>query len=669
MLVLGAGASLGGEAGLPLFKQIRSHIVDSLLPSDGLDPRDDLFESFVEKMAPESFFHTFVTAQVDVVGALVETFNANAPEPNAVHRACASLLAGGATAWTTNYDTLLEEACRDLGRPAAVWASPEPRSSRHDLAKPHGSLPPRSNGTWPAQPAPNLVFETSHLLADLPETWADAIVGDVAGRGIVLVGYSGADVDIAPHLARALDAAEWTAWFAMPREAALLERRYDLRSRSGPPGDPPLMLSPNPSESFLEWLGKNGLMSPVEPCPANRRPSLAGFDDISFPDLVRADVLANLGLARTSQALYERMARSRRTPIRDRVTASLRLARRNANRLRRKAPAAPLIRGVSRLPRWAPGVAVARNIAAEDSRTADEWPGTGVLQRWFDEAAPRTYRAVGLSLIRRLRYEGRLEEARNRAEQLLADARFVHPSPDHVAGLSFQLTEVYRMQGRMTAAVDLIQRGFSRILGTSLVLWEEFEDIACRIQRFDVSPAIGDDLALLGRSFARIGEPFGQETISLAHAIHRRQRGDHSSALVTLMMLGEATRNASPLLHDEAIFHTAETFRLLGDDDAALHYLGRMDRRWFLHDAFTKVALALIDPPGFDPVASLRDAHGEFVAKGCPWGEAVAVDVAAHLSVDIGLPSSEVARARACFVIEGTPSYSSDPAGWTFAMI
>ncbi|MDQ3956591.1 MAG: SIR2 family protein [Actinomycetota bacterium] len=669
LLVLGAGASFGGEAGLPLFWQIRKRIVDVLVPRMDLDPRDSLFESFVERMAPESFFHAFASAGVDVVRALVDTFNASVPQPNAVHHACASLLKDGAKTWTTNYDTLLEEACDDLGRRAAVWTPPAPQPPHYDIAKPHGSLRARVKGVWSADPSLSLVFETTHLLADLPAEWADALVHNATGRGIVLVGYSGADVDMAPHLKQAIDAADWALWFATSSEERRLIRRYDLSRRPGPPGDPPLVLSANPADSFLQWLKQNRLISRVDACPPNLSPDLRGFGQLVFPELLRADILANLGLAQTSQALYKGMRWSRGVPMADRLTASLRLARRNASRLRRRRVPAALMRGLTRLPRRAPGVAVARRLAAEDARTADAWPGTDVLRRWYENADPRTYRGIGLNLIRRLRYEGRLKEAQTLAEHLLRDARFANPSPNHVAGFSFQLTEIFRMQGRMTAALELIERGFSRILGTSLVLWEEFEELACCIQRFDDSPDIDDRLVTLARSFSRIDEPFGQETISLAYAIHRRQMGDYSGSLLTLMLLAESTRSTSPLLHNEALFHCAETLRLLGQTDAALQRLDAIDRRWYLHDPFAKVVRAIIGPPNLDLRASLQSAHVEFVTKGCPWGQAIAADVADYLSVDIGLSATEVSEARAWFATERTRAYSSDPGRWTFAMV
>lgn len=622
-LFLGAGASFGGEAGLPLFWQIRAHIVDMLVPRTELDPRDELFELLVSKMAPESFFHAFATAGVDVVRALVETFNANAPRPNPVHRACASLLASGATVWTTNYDTLVEEACQSLGAYPSVWSSPDSPPGHYDIAKPHGSLPPRVAGEWAPDSSPNLVFETNHLLADLPGAWEAALISDVERKGIVVIGYSGADIDIAPHLARALDAAYWVVWFATPPEEARLLHRYQLNLRSGPRGDPALSLTDNPAESFLAWLERHQLFSTQEPCPPNWRPNLGGFDRLVLPELARADVLANLGLARTSESLYRDITRSAAAPLRDRLTASLRMARRNATRLRHRKPAAVFIRGFSALPGRAPGVAVARRLAAEDTRSAETWPTTDVLWKWFNATDPRTYRGIGLGLIRRLRYEGRLEEARELAESLLRDSRFDHPSPSHVAGFSFQLTEIFRMQGRMNAAEELIERGFARLLGTSLVLWEEFESLACRIQRFDLSVELDDQLLVLARAFSRINEPLGQETISMAEAIHRRQMGDHPGALVILMLLAEATRSTSPLLHNEALFHSAETFRLLGEQDAALEHLARIDTRWYLHDPFVKVCRVLINPAFTDASELLRDAHAQFMISGCPWGEAM----------------------------------------------
>lgn len=629
-----------------------------------------MFDVLVSRMAPESFFHTLTEAQLNVAEALIESFNANAPEPNAVHRACGSLIRQGASLWTTNYDTLVEEACAKLNASPVVWSLTDATPpSGFKIAKPHGSLPARVAGKWSFDPDVKLIFETTQLLADLDRAWADALLASTSDKGVVLVGYSGADTDIAPHLRDAIGAASWVKWFATPREEGTLLRRFDLNSRTGPVAEPALVLNVNPGEAFLEWLANERLIAHAESCPPNLDPSLAGFDDLEIPRLARADLLANLGLSGVAVDLYRETIRSRRAGFRDRSVAALRIARKNALRLRRRRVAASAIRATARLPGSTAVTAISRRLAAEDSRTSDVWPTTETLRTWFEAKDQRNYRGIGLGLIRRLRYEGRLAEARALAESLLSDARFANPSPSHVASFSFQLTETLRMQGNMPLAFELIDRGFSRLLGTSLVLWEEFEQIACRIQCFDAAAGLDVELLDLGRAFSKIEEPFAQETVAMAHAVHLRQQGHHASALSLLMLLVEATRSTSPLLHDASKFHVAETLRLIGDVKGATRVLETIHGHWYLHGALVKVLQTMLEPSHADAERRLREAYEEFIEKGCPWGSAIVCDVSAAARIDIGLSTEDVVSARDWFTMAKTRSYSSDPRGWTFSMI
>lgn len=120
--------------------------------------------------------------------------------PNRNHYALASVLAQGATVWTTNYDTLIEDAAKELGVlcHALAWPNPpvcnDPACGAPHLYKPHGSFRPVELHRQ------QLIYQSVQVLKGLDEKWADAFRTSLGSHHVVVAGYSGNDVDVMPIL-------------------------------------------------------------------------------------------------------------------------------------------------------------------------------------------------------------------------------------------------------------------------------------------------------------------------------------------------------------------------------------------------------------------------------------------------------------------------------------
>jgi tetratricopeptide (TPR) repeat protein len=124
---------------------------------------------------------------------------------NAWHRFLATAIGLGCHVVTTNFDTLIEQACDELGVPYRLVgsASQARRVSSHVSAGPgvvlkiHGTLV----GTDGGRGTSRLAVALRHVGRGLPLAMAGLFRGLIGARPLVIVGYSGRDdFDIAPLL-------------------------------------------------------------------------------------------------------------------------------------------------------------------------------------------------------------------------------------------------------------------------------------------------------------------------------------------------------------------------------------------------------------------------------------------------------------------------------------
>lgn len=250
----GAGASSCQPAALPLFAQVRDHVLVQLGLGDFARPASKV-RRLAEGLVPEPFMLSLARAGVPVADWLGTVFRA--PRPNAVHAVLAQLATAGAKVWTVNFDDGIERAAP---RPLAVVAWPAKPEGPAELLKPHGT----AGGP--------LIVDAAQVLRGLDPDWLRRLREDVAGRTVVFIGYRGRDLDLRPIWPAALSAASRVLWFDMPAaddpsQAEQDDKRrllYELhaagRLRFPPPGSPPRPgLPPNPSWAFVRWAEREDL--------------------------------------------------------------------------------------------------------------------------------------------------------------------------------------------------------------------------------------------------------------------------------------------------------------------------------------------------------------------------------------------------------------------------
>ncbi len=273
----GAGLSRPAPTGLPVFWQIR----DALLRAVGLpeytEPRDTAGartptakESLAAGLLPEPFLEAMATAPTDTADWMRKVLHVE--QVNVGHRCVAELLDGGSAVWTVNFDEGIEAAA---GRKLRVCALEGDPAAPADIYKPHGTLSGR------------MLFQASEVLAGLPERWLQALRAATAGKTVLLVGYSGNDLDFHPVWDDVLLDAKQVIWFCFANEQdahrALLRRTNAAAKLYMPPATA-VSGRPNPTVDFVDWCVRHGLVhftieevdSLSQPTTAPTFPALSG---------------------------------------------------------------------------------------------------------------------------------------------------------------------------------------------------------------------------------------------------------------------------------------------------------------------------------------------------------------------------------------------------------
>ncbi len=254
----GAGLSLPPPSGLPVFWQIRDSVLrqlgmDEFVPPSETPPfRSNRSSSPRERLAegllPEPFLQLLEDSGVPVNPWLDELLEVKTP--NAGHRCVAELIAQGATAWTVNFDTGIEQAAG--GRLVVHDLDHHPLADA-DLRKPHG--------TWHGKK----LFQGRDVMAGLPRDWESLLRAEVADRIVVLVGYSGNDLDFRPIWDNVLQSSRHVIWFCMNDAEEAAKRRLLPRTANrgllSTPLPQPHPVFANPTLEFARWCRDNRLVS------------------------------------------------------------------------------------------------------------------------------------------------------------------------------------------------------------------------------------------------------------------------------------------------------------------------------------------------------------------------------------------------------------------------
>ena len=632
-LFLGAGASLAAPAGLPLFGDIRQAVLDASGASETLQRRAALTRVEARRrllnvaayLAPEAALYALRRAGVPVNKVIVELMNqivsSGGGRPNSLHCLAAEALRRDGKVWTTNYDTLIEDAHRsDPGRfggltPASPFTS-DPISADANLFKIHGSFPERSDekSLWDVPPKGSLAFDVAAVVAGLRPDWEASLRAAIAGRDVIVIGYRGIDVDLYPVLTETLPGASSVTWFTRSgyrdREArAVLDRYPFLRNDAA--ASHRLIVEDRPDVACFDhvvsrWpdLHPGGIHPALEVSAIPRDRLAARF--LSTSAVTREQLLSQLG--------FERFTRPGGRAFRPAP-----LARSIVRQFRGTRFLGAPIRSAAELP-VAPVRDRVRYLAGDSLIASETWPSTTVLARWHQENPTP---GVRLPLIRRLYWEGRLDEALRFADEGIGnelsniDDTWV---PDRVGGLAYWRSEILRCQGRTTEAVTEVHRGLPSLCSTVLALWLGFTELACPV--IDGVPLTADERVRafeLREAMAVTRETGGTAWLNLLLAVNEALRGDLDLADAILETARrESTDQHLNLLTAEIALHQAELARRRNKPDGVRQHLAESRSASPLIDALGDLVQA-VDARQAALAAGLRT---RFDTLGCAWGVA-----------------------------------------------
>ena len=204
-LVFFAGSGISYGSGLPSAEAVLRKTITVTLP--GTHPREQ--EELCAKIQPEVFYETLLEFESKdhalmlwraLHPSVVQAFG-SAPMPNIVHSELVRYWARHSIpVFTTNFDTLFEDAARTLGLPCQVFlpSALPPRAWREGtsaICKLHGSIAGKS-GDLDLEG----ILTTMTDISRVNYPWVERLTEMMNSRHICFVGYSGRDIDLFPFI-------------------------------------------------------------------------------------------------------------------------------------------------------------------------------------------------------------------------------------------------------------------------------------------------------------------------------------------------------------------------------------------------------------------------------------------------------------------------------------
>jgi hypothetical protein len=634
LLFLGAGASATGEAGLPLFPGLRSLIFEACGLDDALDLTDcerASLPNLVDRLAPEALLLLLDRAGVPVSTLLLDLFNQACARPSVVHEIAAAAAADGAAVWTTNYDTLIEEAAALRGRPVGTVNVPfgaDPGA--HGIVKVHGSLNRRVEVGSPWTIGEGLIYTVPPLLLGLRPAWRERFVDDVRDSHLVVLGYAGADIDMYPELVRAVEIAARVSWFevADERRVHALADRFGLsvvadrdtgtnQETSTAPrfavgAATRVIPSADPTAAFVTWARDElGYAIAAGRPTVLRQPNLS-IPDVILPPAVRMRLAYQLGVG---HALRDDALDQVPGPLRRRLTSR---GRGRDVRSRRSAAMALAALGSLPFPEWV--AEPARRLASQQRTSEETIPSTRTLLRWLRR---RWDPQVALSASHALKFDGRAQDARELAQAALRWAHASGERPDVVGSLSFQYADLSSMCGDFEAARAQSRMGYATASSVVMALWEALTPIACNIaEERELQMYEREELDDLRRLFQLTHQVDGVLWTDLARGLTAKNDGNPAVATGILLSVRDRAGAARLFgLTDRALLQLADIERRSGDVEAAALHLERMTARDELLSTWQQfVGMLIEDAPGAD----YERVRRRFDRTGCEIGARLA---------------------------------------------
>jgi hypothetical protein len=179
--------------------------------------------------------------------------------PSALHMMAAGLLQQGSVVWTTNRDELIEQAAERCGVEFHRLLRSEQTMCECGLGHLVKAYGPLSTGPTMARAGRTAVRSED---VGLPSAWRERLTSDLEGAAVAVIGYTGADIDLRDGLREALHGSSSALWFARPKDAPFLDRRFAtlLSTRTLQ-----LRISERPDLAALQWGRALGLAGHVSP--------------------------------------------------------------------------------------------------------------------------------------------------------------------------------------------------------------------------------------------------------------------------------------------------------------------------------------------------------------------------------------------------------------------
>ena len=559
-----AGAGVSVPSGLPSFDELRDEALEDLRLTEYLDGGDKRFVT--EAIQPEAFISALHRVGVDVVAWFGSSFGAAGPSLG--HHCLAALARTGASVWTTNFDELIEQA-GGVTESVDVVAWPEDPTSSATLLKPHGTLSGR------------IIATSEQVLLPLNDAWASAFLGAAGGKTVVIIGYSGRDLDFHPLWLDALPRAAEVVWFDVPGADRSVSER--LMEESCADGRGTFVLG-DPQADLVQWCFERGHLD-TRDLAAIRAPFVNRYRDrrqhLPFDRIVAGGLAEVFGDTQSATSSYLRNLH--RSPLRSiKRVANLRLNHggRWTGRLLRAAR--PLVGAAGATDLGDRLRQKELNICTNIGDTDAVLTGTAGYRQ---ESSP----AFGALRAAALRVAGDLEEASTVAEESFRWARRDgHPVLTAYAGFLYAHALVWA--DRNDEALDFLRGDYELIAAASSARWVSWSTFLVGLA------TLRSDADEAHRALSRARERFVAEglldgAVSSQHAlvVACRARADIDAAT-------EALRDLRALHERRGVFYLRGSTRL---------------RRWMLiEQAEIDRALGAVD--------TAAAAYRDVAASDCP---------------------------------------------------
>lgn len=589
VFVVGSGVSKA--AGLPLFREIRSSL-DAVLPAGAA--------SRLGLLSPEAMFSVLGQAGIEVEDHLRWIFNQVGAVPNAAHRTCAQRLAGGDVVWTTNYDTLIEDAARSIGLSASQTYS--------RLRKPHGTFVRGDDGQWSA--SRDLLFTRTGLRVAWDEETSAQLSDDFNGQPVVIVGYTALDISVLKPFGTALQRAKSVVWIEQDPE---LQARSRQRYRFV--GDAAFVLAQDACVEFVARYGADG----IEPAGAVRSdPTEYRFERLQETVLLpRVQTAIALATGETERA--------RRTLVSSAETlvANWKACAKFFIREPFFSWTRPLLWSVAlRMPYWFPLPDRVRARSVSGGGVPDEVDPDRHLERLANWerviSQPESKIRVSIARSRCLRELGRYREAIDVVEDKIGAALDAN-LPTEAAWAQFEVIEAARTLGDFDLVDQHLRLRLESIAMVHWIPWFEYQRCCLALQRGDLNEAephlrAAEDFWWDLRGDTQYRPEPGHFYSGVARAALLRCTGHGDESIAKLEQVRKEQPPLEPLLEGIWNFHCADALRVDGAFDRAAAYYRAITVGYETHGALQALGLALVDlAVGTDPSVHLERAVDLFV--------------------------------------------------------